>query len=270
MCAQVHFEWLDPDDDLPTAKLFDYPDLFREAADALRLTGNHNESLRFYEPLQQLSDYTDASFFMDMAVCYKALNLSAEAEDCYQTVIHNDDDNIEARVQLAKMYEELGMSERAVVYVNEVIAMGRIEEASKAPKRSKRPKTAAATVTEPSAPTTTNASDPSRQQPRSSASHKEAGEKVKEDRFHMLYSQMQGLSGGLGHGDEQATAEWMELAKILIQDFRSNKVFYPFDKYMRFFGYSKEARTRALKPKASQAVEEMEAMAGRLRISTGV
>ena len=204
-----------------------------------------------------------------MAESYKALGLSAEAEDCYQTVIHNDSDNIEARVQLAKMYEELGMSERAVVYVNEAIALGRVEMASKAPKRSRRPKTARAIVMEPSAPTSI-ASGPIRQQSNHSVGQKEEGEKIKEHNFQKLYSQMQDLMGDLRLGDEQATVEWMKVANILIQDFRSNKVFYPIDKYMKFFGYSKEARTKALKPKASQAVEEMEAMAGRLQVSTGV
>ena len=251
------------------AKLFDYPDLFREAADVLRLTGHHNESLRFYEPLQQLSDYTDASFFMDMAECYKALGLNTEAEDCYQTVIHNDNDNIEARVQLAKMYEELGISERAVVYVKEVIALGRAEVVSKPQKRSRRPKFAGATVAEPSAPTAIS-SGPICQQFIDSAGQTEEGEKKKAENFHVIYSQMQGLMPGLRTGEEQATTEWMKLANILIQDFRSNKVFYPPIKYMRFFGYSKEARTKALKSKASQAIEEMEAMAERLQVPTGV
>lgn len=203
-----------------------------------------------------------------MAECYKAVDLSAEAEDCYQTVIHNDNSNIEARVQLAKMYEELGMSEQAVVYVNEVIAMGRVEILSKASKKGRRPKAAGATVQEPSTPTT-NANDPIRQQPHSSTGQTEEREKVKEESFHMLYSQMQALNEGLRLGDEQATTEWMKMAGILIQDFRSNRVFFPFDRSVRFFGYSKEARTKALKPKANQAVEEMEAMAGRLQASTG-
>lgn len=230
--------------------------------------GNHNESLRFYEPLQQLSDYTDASFFMDMAECYKALGLSAETEDCYQTVIHNDNTNIEARVQLAKIYEELGMSERAVVYINEVIAMGREEVASKASKKSRRPKATGSTVQEHLA-STTIASELVRQQPHSSTSLTEEREKVEAESFHMLYSQLEALSEGLRLGDEQATTGWMKLAGILIQDFRSNRVFFPFDRSVRFFGYSKEARAKALKPKANQAVEEMEAMAGRLQVSTG-
>lgn len=224
------------------------------------MTSNHNESLRFYEPLQQLSEYTDASFFMDMAECYRALGLSAEAKDCYQTVIHNDKDNIEARVQLAKMCEELGMSEQAVEYVHEVIALGRVEVASKPPQRSRRAKTSGTSVAEPSPPTTM-VSGPIHQQPNDSAGQKEAGEKVKEENFRKVYSQMQVLMGRLRTGDEQATIEWMKLANILIQDFRSNKIFYPVGRY---------ARTKALKPKAGRVLEEMDAMAGRLQVSTGM
>jgi general transcription factor 3C polypeptide 3 (transcription factor C subunit 4) len=61
-----------------------------------------------------VKDYTDTSFFTAMAKCYRAIGLVAEAEDCYQTIIEHDEKNVEARVHLAKMFEELGMPEQAL------------------------------------------------------------------------------------------------------------------------------------------------------------
>ena len=35
----MHFDWLEPDVNQPGGKLLDYPDLFRDVADALRARG---------------------------------------------------------------------------------------------------------------------------------------------------------------------------------------------------------------------------------------
>ena len=35
---------------------------------------------------------------------------------------------------------------------------------------------------------------------------------------------------------------WSEATKLLLQTFSEEKVFYPTEKYMRFYGYSREAR----------------------------
>lgn len=61
---------------------------------------------------------------------------------------------------------------------------------------------------------------------------------------HVLESQYQILRTehpGLRAGDPKSTAAWMMAAKILTDDFRSFKPFYPWDKYLKFLGYGNVA-----------------------------
>ncbi|KAI9873850.1 MAG: transcription factor TFIIIC subunit tfc4 [Pleopsidium flavum] len=270
--ALHHFDWLDAEDDQPGAKIFDYPDLFREAADALREEGLYHEALRFYEPLQQVKDYTDTSFFIAMAMCYRAIGLVTEAEDCYQTIIEHDEGNVEARVHLAKMFEELGMPEQAFTYVNEVILLGRQD--MEPTKKDRRVAAAAAAAADDSVMPTMLAHRISRSGGRRptnslSAVEKDALERTHDNSIRMLHLRLLGLQEQMLAGNEESTAQWLDAARDLILDFRSIKLFFPWDKYVKFYGYSKEARRKALKPKTSEAIDEMEAMAGRLQGSLG-
>ena len=70
-------------------------------------------------------------------------------------------------------------------------------------------------------------------------------------------------------GREEAMADWMSIARVMINDFRSAKVFYPWDKYIRFLGYTAEARKRATKSKNVDVMADMAEMADRLQVSLG-
>ena len=73
----MHFEWLEPSDDQSGAKIFDYPDLFREAARNLYDAALFVEALRFYQPLQQVPEYYDEACKEELEVCRSALGLRA-------------------------------------------------------------------------------------------------------------------------------------------------------------------------------------------------
>ncbi|KAI9838563.1 MAG: hypothetical protein M1819_004872 [Sarea resinae] len=264
--ALDHFGWLEPEQSEPGAKVFDYPDLFRDVADALSEQGLYDEALRFYEPLQQVGDYTDAAFYTAMAQCYRAAGLTSEAEECYQTIIENDADNINARVQLAKMYEDLGRSEEAFHYVNEVILLGRKDIAN----QSIREGVSKVTTTEELAaliPTILPNREKSkkRQGPSQTAAAKQERERIRDENVEVLYVRLQAVQDSMRAGDETAMKEWMATARELTDEFRTCKTLFPWDKYIKFLGYSAEARKRALKPKNSEAMDEVEAMAGRLQ-----
>ena len=127
---QHHFEWLNPEDDSENARLYDYGDLFREVADALKDVGLYEEALRFYTPLQYTNEYADVSFFMAMGECCMALGNLEDAENCYLTVAEHDARNVGSRAQLAKLYESIGMTEQALKYVNEAVLLERQETRS--------------------------------------------------------------------------------------------------------------------------------------------
>ena len=107
--ALNHFEWLSPDDTSPAARVYDYADLFREAADGLREAGLFEEALRYYNPLLQVTEYLDLSFYMALGECYQGSGKLEDAENCYLTVIEYESKNVAARLKLAKLYESIGM-----------------------------------------------------------------------------------------------------------------------------------------------------------------
>ena len=266
---QNHFEWLEPDDNQLGAKLFDYPDLFREAADALRINGYHHESLSYYEPLQHVQGYTDASYFTDIAICYKAVGMKAEAKECYQAIIDYDDGNVEARLRLAQMYEELGMPQRAGAYVENVLSV--TSQDLKRSEKSKYKQIGATSARGSSFSISTMLTPCSlRQTTRPRAVEKERRERAHTENAFMLHLRVQQLIEAVRKGDVESKTQWMAAAKNLIQDFRLNKAFYPYDKHMKFLGYPKQIRTGSVKSKGGRVMQEVQSLAGRLHLSSSI
>ena len=261
---QSHFEWLEPENDRPDGKLFDYPDLFRDVADALCEQKRFNEALRFFEPVQQVSDYTDAAYFNGMASCYRALGLYNEAEDCYREILRNDDGNLNIRVQLVKMFEDADMPDRASSYTAQITRITREEM-----KPRKRARIAAKGLSVESTPDVPNASDspcvtsmleppPAPKPTKRSTSERRIREMGEHRDLQVLFLQMQVLKEKFHESDDSFELEWIKNAKVLIEDFRKRKVFFPLDKHVKFFGYTPEARMKSTRSKASQVLLTIE------------
>lgn len=119
--ARHHFEHLlEVEEDIA-----DYVDLYRDVAETLRTRGAFADAVRYYEPLQVVPDELDTGYYMDLAECYRALVRFGDAEDCYKVITEHNPDEWEARVALAKLYEEQGRGPEAVPLIDEVIKMGR-------------------------------------------------------------------------------------------------------------------------------------------------
>ncbi|KAI9806066.1 MAG: transcription factor TFIIIC subunit tfc4 [Piccolia ochrophora] len=271
--ALDHFAWLEPLDDGPEAKLFDYQDLFREAADGLLDVGNSAEALKFYEPLQQIDEYPDPEFYSQLGKAYRMAGLPLEAEQSYKIIIENDAKNVDARVQLAKVYEELNMPEKAFSYVSEVLLLRQDEP--EIPRRGRK-----ASLMRKGSRQKAQKKMPrkvKRATPREWSVKQKSAEEIKQERLaqkraqfeatRMHFGILQGLEDQMRRGDSEAARKWMEIAALMIHDFRSCKVFFPFDKYVKFLGYSVEARKRALRPVKHSKLEEVDAMADRLHAS---
>lgn len=285
--TQHHFQWLNPEDTSPGARLFDYGDLFREVADALKEVGLIEDALRFYEPLQQTEEYADVGFFMAMGECYMACGRIEEAENCFLTVAEHDLKHIAARVNLAKLYENIGMTEQAFKYVNEAVLLGRQE--TRIIRRTRRrdnrlgqlarelrtaqldmeaptyrniapkvvPQEAPATLMTASAAATVR-----KQRMRQEDLEGEGTEHIR-----FLYSKMMDLRPQMREGNLDATEDWLDIADALLWEFRSNRVFYPMQRNAIFMGYSRDAQRNAGKSKTM--MDEMQEMAGRLQESLG-
>ena len=255
-----HFEYLEPEDDQAGAKIYDYPDLFREAANALRVRRYFHEALRYYEPVQQISDYADAAYLMEMASCYNAVGLRNEAEDCYKIVVDSDEGDPEARRRLLDMCSESGTTPQGerddgeVVSIKQHKARRRVwDKDAKQPNKDKALPSRATTMLAP------------RLAPRSAKRISLEREEAQEQDVKALYVRRESLTAQARCGNESSETEWMAITKTLIQGFKDNKIFYPLDKHHKFYGYSKEARSLAARPK-----HEVDALAEQFRSHLGI
>ena len=220
--------------------LSDFPDLFREVANALKDKRRFEEALRYYEPLQQITEYVDTPLLMETALCHRATGSMAEAEECYKTILNRDPTSTEARVALWNMAKESEGARRAPKTVQTVASVFKEKSRKRFGVETSREKRSLdAQRPCPSRPTTK-----ARPLPRIlklMEPSKESGQKAE---VQALYARWKSL-GQQRHSNPKDDAAWYEAARLLLQTFRDNKVFYPIDKNTKFYGYSKEARALA-------------------------
>lgn len=223
----------------------------------------YEEALRFYKPIQH-TEYADVSFFMAMGDCCRAMNNLEEAENCYLTVAEHDAGNIESRVQLAKLYENIGMSEQALKYVNDAVLLGRQEG-----RRNRRRKDTRLEELAKEFRTGDLAASPgpSDQPPEASAASPSAilastGESERTENIQFLFKKLLQLDPKVQAGDIEATEDWLDITDALLREFRSNRAFYPLQRTAVFLGYNKKGGKSAL-------MDEMQEMASRLQDTLG-
>ncbi|KAL9125829.1 MAG: hypothetical protein Q9217_005026 [Psora testacea] len=242
--AITHFEWLNPDDDQDGARLFDYPDLFREAANALRARQHFEEALRYYEPLRRASDYINASFFMEIALCYRAVGSKADAEGCYKTILEHDPSSTEARVAMWNMSKEPDTFQADIAGPTKLSSVFKQKSRRRLCVSSIR-RREAATVPPSSAFSMLATSTLPLCTVKQPDLHQDS---ARQEEVQVLFIRWQMLSDQR-HTNEKDNAAWSEAARLLLQIFRENRVFYPSDRHHRFYGYSRLARAIANRPK---------------------
>ena len=224
--------------------------MYREAADALRCHGLFEEALKFYEPLQQLTDETDSLYFSNMATCYEAGGLYAKAVECYQAVLLHDSTNTDAQLQLALLCQELNIPNQAPRELTDTVSTE--THVWQQSKKSKKVTTAG--QLDKVSPMhrssfTMIAPRPSLRSMKQAATERLQREKAKDKDSQALFIRMQTLVERVRVGEVDSISQWMAAAKQLIETFQSERSFFPYDKYMRFFGYTKEARRKSVNSK---------------------
>ncbi|KAL8992356.1 MAG: hypothetical protein Q9169_007160 [Polycauliona sp. 2 TL-2023] len=214
--ATTRFELLNPHDSSSNARLYDYPDLFRDVADTLRDTGLYLEALRYYEPLHKVPDFADTSYYIDMAACYRAIGLETEASDCYRNVTRLESDGTTKATILANM-------ELDGVNNNQTTTANSFEKDTV----SRGPSTLAMLITHRS-----------HQRRRGPDPSKELRTRLKEETARTLYTRTQDLLNQVREDNPEAIAQWMANSQELVDDFQSHRGFFPSDKGLRVHGLS--------------------------------
>ena len=249
----------------------------------------YRPALGFYEPLKQIPEENTGDLHLQMGYCFKGDSLQVQAEECFQTAIQLDEENVEARMELAKMYESLNEQEQAFIYVNEVMSIQSGKNAEPLKQRKRGPRKLKAH--EPFLDHTTaqaeeqtrvqtgeahqQASDNEDLESPKNAKHKArrlanptvklADETSRAEQLQIQYRILRGKREDMQEGNRQAARAWMTAARELTDDFRSVRSFYPYDKYVRFVGYrAQESAAGAEVPLDDEATLMAERLSKRL------
>lgn len=203
----------------------------------------------YYLPLAPGVGPEGASLQLKIGKCWLSEKADQEAELCFQNAVQMEEDNIPARMELARLYEKLNEKEQSFMYVNEIIAIRRNQRQledigggtklseTEAPKKPRRNQTSFASIRRPQ----------SRYVPRRllHPAERKRQEAERAEHLQSQYSIMKTELERMRAGDPTATCKWMEAAEDLIDDFRGFKTFYPWDKYIKFLGYSHDDKFQA-------------------------
>lgn len=283
--ARLHMECLDPRDerghDLSAMERFRYfPDCLKDVGAELLQQDQPAEALDYFDLYKRIAAENpedvavDADMLVNQGRCHLVMGNKVAAEECFIGALDEDEYHIDARFELAKLYEaesEKEGREEAFLLVNEALDLearqnGDIDPALLPPKqrrnyqrgpRAPRPKKDRP-AKEPSAP-----GEKRKYRPRRLGGSAEKQRQEQERKRAMLekYHACMDLRPELASGDQEAVGRWMSVAKDLVDDFRSSKQFFPWDKYVRFMGYNSILSTDAIPAKSSK----LAAMAARLQ-----
>ena len=196
-----------------------------------------------------------------MAACYRAVGQNKLAVNCYQKIIESNNSSEDVELQLAVLCEELGIDRASVTRKAKDVCKSRDanqtsnSEALDGDLNLRR-----------FAMITPRISRPPAKDIR--ASQKSIREQAKAEDAHTLFLRMRKVKETAQEGDLGHKFQWMLAAKTLIQDFQSEKLFFPYDRYVRFYGYSQEARKRSLNMRSADIAAE--ALTRRLGSSSGM
>ncbi|KAI8948291.1 hypothetical protein F4801DRAFT_468624 [Xylaria longipes] len=130
--AQRHISHLDPNGPNGMQVLSNEPHLLAEVASALYESDLRAMALRFFEPLLSVPDVLDAAALLAAGRCYLDAGDHRQAEECFSAAIDADESNdeapIDARYELAKMYEAAREEQEAYILVNEALRLQRAHD----------------------------------------------------------------------------------------------------------------------------------------------
>ncbi|KAF3353985.1 hypothetical protein VdG1_00242 [Verticillium dahliae VDG1] len=245
--AKRHLLWLDPTESATASAVDDFPGLIRDIADALNSSGDALRALDYYELLRNSVYGQDPDLLLDLGRCHLTKGDTGAAEDCFLLTIQVDDSNIDARIELAKIYEDAREDEEALILVTEAIALQGAGEHAYRAVRGKTDAYAAdadATTKNRKRPHGHNPAPGSVVRPRYrpkrlvAPDQRRREERDRADELSRRHKEVRDLKRGIQEGNRGLIPIWMAAAKDLVDDFRSFRKFYTWDKYVKYLGAS--------------------------------
>jgi general transcription factor 3C polypeptide 3 (transcription factor C subunit 4) len=213
---------------------------------------------------------------LQLGRCHFANGDHATAEEYFLAAIETDEDNIDARIELANMYEKTREEEEALILAAEAMALREARDQDHDPNQNPEG------VSIPYSSTQTESRVPRRRATGARAANRTTGKRVIPRRYRpkrlagpdkraqdeqsravklsQQYEVVRDLRRQIKAGRSDLIKDWMASSKELVDDFRSLKKFYTWEKYLRFLG----TRSSLEHPEAGEQKTELSKMYERL------
>jgi general transcription factor 3C polypeptide 3 (transcription factor C subunit 4) len=188
---------------------------------------------------------------------------NATAEEYFLAAIDADEDQIDARIELANMYEKAREDEEALILAAEALALREARDQNLDGDQSQAAVPAQQNRGVPrrtgAVPRRTDASGrrliPRRYRPKrlAGADKRRQEEQARAVKLAEQYEVVQDLRKQIREGRNDLIPAWMASSKELVDDFRSLKKFYTWDKYLHFLGPKSLQQNEADKPQTELA-----------------
>ena len=269
--ATIHLQPLDPTTEDAFDEFQDWPDCLKEVGGGLLGRGKAQTALPYFLLYRRIAESNedvevDADVLVDQGRCYLILGDKETAEECFIAAIEVDDENIDGRYELAKMYESEQQKdgrEEALLLVNEAMNLEALRELKEKEERQRREfEKQLARRKKPRGPyrkrtqdelgekRATRNRDPSKRRFMARRfiddEKKKQAELLRDKEMFKKYEEMQSLRNQLadsaagaedGDANEAGFRSWSEFAADLVADFRSNKDFFPWEKYVQYVAH---------------------------------
>ncbi|GAA6008607.1 hypothetical protein JCM11491_003366 [Sporobolomyces phaffii] len=246
--ARRHFDLILEED------VREFPELFDAVGEAYKDRGMFDRALEMFTVITESEETNGASVWFKIGQCHAALGDYEDARECFENVIEEEPSNIEVKVSLARILENLGEPQKALSLIREVMTIRRQrgQEDEDSPEAEARRRRRSYKTSE-----------------ERKASHQDrlAAEEERKFEATAAFNRLAHLDPAVQRGDEDAVFQWLEIATRLIDSFRSTRQLFPSDFRKKFTGTvaGRPGRRRKGKDKEADLEDEADEMATRLQ-----
>ncbi|KAM0750023.1 TPR-like protein [Meredithblackwellia eburnea MCA 4105] len=229
--AQIHFGIALRED------VSEFPELFGAIADAYLESKMFSEALDVYQDMAENEETNGSAVWIKVAQCNLELGDLDQAKECYEAVVEDEPENHQIKLQLARVYEQMGEAAIALQLINEVIEArrsqkGYVEDAPGGSRRSTGTGTGEGRTgvgfagLGASAPRRRGRPSLASSRRDQSASRAEL-EAQRQQEFLIAYTKLASLDALVSTGDQASIKEWLEVATFLVDNFRETRQLFP-------------------------------------------
>lgn len=239
--ALRHLSWLDPTEHHTRDFVAEFPFLAYDVACELYRHNHPGMAAKYLEVLREISGQPDAAVLLELGRCYLASGENAAAEECFLHAIEVDEDGIEPRIELANMYEKAKEDEEALILAAEAMALRDARDGRPHTRvnRSYTRRPRRITSRRKEGDSTGGAKKPTiprRYRPKRLAN---PDKRRQEEQAHAVrmahqYQLVREMKQQVRDGRDDLVESWMQSSRELVDDFRSLRKFYSWDKYLHF------------------------------------